>query len=117
MLHQVFQVERLVASYAVYAVCVEHLKDESGRWPVTTIQIFAYFTFFLILLQVLVVHFHVEAVGAVELAALRIVTFDWCVHNFYIADGWLERTFSRETMNLLWQIAQRKSSLIWSIGG
>ena len=87
MLHQVLIVKRLVARYAIYAICIEHFEDKSRWWTVATVQIFAHFAFFLILLQVFVVHFHIQAVGTVELATLRIVAFDWSVHNFYIKHG------------------------------
>ena len=49
------------------------------------------------MLQVLVVHFHVEAVGAVELAALGIVAFDWSIDDFYKS-----YVMVSERMNIWW---------------
>jgi len=65
MLDQILHVEWLIACGASDAVCVKHFEDERGWSSVTTVDLFADFTLFLVLLKVLVVHLHVEAVAAV----------------------------------------------------
>ena len=82
MLDQVFHVEGLDASRASDPVCVKHFEDQGGWSSISTVDFFAHFTLFLILLQILVVHFHVEAVTAVQLSTLWVVALDWRVHNF-----------------------------------
>jgi hypothetical protein len=65
MLDQILHLEWLGARGASDAVCVEHFKDERGWGTVSTVDLLADFALFLVLLQVLVVHLHVEAVAAI----------------------------------------------------
>jgi len=83
VLHQILHVERLRARDAIYSISVQHFENESRRWSVTTVNVLAHFALFLVQLQVLVIHLHIQAVGAVELAALRVGAFHWRIHNFY----------------------------------
>ena len=82
MRNQVFEVEWLITSAAFDTIGIQHFKDEGGGWPITAIDFLAHFTFLLLLLKILVIKFHVEAKGAVELAALRIVTLNRRIDDF-----------------------------------
>jgi len=82
MLDQILHVEWLVACGASDAVCVKHFEDECRWGAVPTVDLLADFTLFLVLLQVLVIHLHVEAVAAVELPTLLVVALYWRVHDF-----------------------------------
>ena len=65
MLREVFQVEWFVAGRARDLVDVEHFENQGRGYAIATIDTLADQALFLFLLQVLVVHFHVQAVGAV----------------------------------------------------
>lgn len=84
VLHQILHVERLWARDAIYSISVQHFENESGWWSVATVEILAHFTLFLVLLQVFVIHLHVQTVGAVELAALRVGAFHRRIYDFYL---------------------------------
>ena len=45
------------------------------------------FALLLLLLQILVIKLHVEAVRAVKLATLRVIAFNRCVHDLYTYDN------------------------------
>ena len=62
MWNQVLEVERLITSAAFDSIGIQHFKDERRGWSITAIDFLAHFTFFLFLLEILVIKFHVEAV-------------------------------------------------------
>lgn len=63
-------------------VHVDHFKDQSRWSSVVSVNSLAYFALPLVLLQILVIQLHVEAVGAVELPAVNVVALDRRVHDF-----------------------------------
>ena len=82
VLDQVFHVKWFVAGETLDEVGAEHLHDECRWLAVGPVYFLTHFALFLLLLQILIIQFHIEAVAAVQLATLCIVTLNWSIHDF-----------------------------------
>mmetsp|Transcript_23365 Transcript_23365/g.31298 ORF Transcript_23365/g.31298 Transcript_23365/m.31298 type:complete len:150 (+) Transcript_23365:1206-1655(+) len=81
MLGQTFQIEWFGASDAFDRVGSEHFQDQSRWLTVATQDFLAHLALFLLLLQILVAQFLVQAEIAVQLAALCIFALHWGVYD------------------------------------
>ena len=82
MLDEVLHFKGLAAGDAINAVRVKHFQYKSRGWSISSVEFLAYLALFLIVLKVLVVQLHIQAVAAVQLSTFRVVTLDRCIHDF-----------------------------------
>ena len=82
MCREGFEAEGLVARCTPNHIFIEHFGYERRRCSVAPSRLLAHLAHLVILLDVLVVELHAQAVGAIELSAFWVVTFDRTIDDF-----------------------------------
>ena len=83
MLPKQLQAKGLAARRALYQILVEHFSYERRWSSVSASSMFADFAHFVVLLEVFIVELHAQAVCAIQLSAVSVVTLNRTVNNFY----------------------------------
>ena len=83
MLSKRLQVEGLATRTALYQILAEHFGYERRWSPIPTSSMLTDFAHFVVLLKVFIVELHAQAVRAVQLSTVSVVTLNRAVNNFY----------------------------------
>ena len=83
MLSKLLQAEGLTTRAALYQILAEHFGYERRWSSIPASSMLADFAHFVVLLEVFIVEFHAQAVRAIQLSAVRVVTLNRAINNFY----------------------------------